>query len=232
MNLYLVIAASIILTSSRAQKDLFKNYSGSSLWLGYYPGIGISSKFTLNSDIQYRNSQPFSAPFLFLVRTGLVYKLKDNISTSIGYALFSNVLTTHELKKENRIWQEVCIKNRSNSFRFSNRIRSEQRFFESTENNKAAYFKQLINRIRWKIELKIPLSKASESYSLVLSNEIMFASRNLTNWFFDQNRLAIGANIKLSKQTYLSPQFLYLLQSTNNKITNTTIARLNILQKF
>ncbi len=232
MNLYLVIAASIILTTSRAQKDLFKNYTGSSLWLGYYPSIRISSKYTLNSDIQYRNSQPFLAPFLFLVRTGLVYKIKDNVSTSVGYALFSNVLTTHELKKENRIWQEVFIKNSSNSYKFSNRIRTEQRFFESTKNNKAVYFKQLINRIRWKTELEIPLSKDSESYSLLFSNEIMFAAEKLTNWFFDQNRLAIGANIKLFKQTYLSPQLLHLLQSTNNKITNTTIARLNILQKF
>ena len=104
MNLYLVIAASIILTSSRAQNDLFKNYSGSSLWLGYYPGIGISSKFTLNSDIQYRNSQPFSAPFLFLVRTGLVYKLKDNINFiiySLKFIGFNHYLKSNYLESNN-----------------------------------------------------------------------------------------------------------------------------------
>lgn len=69
----------------------------------------------------------------------------------------------------------------------------------------------------------------------ILGNEVMINARKIINRnIYDQNRLAVGFNLQISKQVFIQPQYMFLNQynSRKNLTENFHILRFNLIHKL
>lgn len=200
------------------------------IWLGYYPSYQINSKVKLIGDFQLRTKYFVNELNTQLNRIGISYKLTNKIDFTIGIAYFNcfknNTITNNEV----RFWQELSTKNKIKKIKLNCRIRFEQRMF----NNKNLDFNYnyfTINRLRNKLEVTYQKNEESK-INYFLADEIMHQFKSINSFKLDQNRFSVGAYISLNKKIIISPQLMLLSQINNNKINNSIIYRINLIQHF
>ena len=156
-------------------------------WLMYFGTNKISEKFSIHSELQYRNHtiSPTNIEQL-LLRTGLNYHFKPNASATFGYAHIGNHVYESVRKspetEEHRIWQQLLTTNNIGRVKFEHRYRLEERFAESD-------FKM---RFRYRLMLFVPLNRPKiETGTMYLGvYDEIFINDKAT--FFDRNRLYGG----------------------------------------
>lgn len=165
-------------------------------WIMYFGTNKISDRLSIHSEVQYRNHtiSPTNIEQL-LLRTGLNYHIKPNVSATIGYAYIGNHTYESERKspeiEEHRIWQQFLTVNKIGRFKFEHRYRIEERFIE----------KDFKTRFRYRLMMFYPLNrKLLETGSVYLGiyNELFI---NGVKKFFDRNRLYGGIGYKYDKNT-------------------------------
>jgi hypothetical protein len=173
-------------------------------WLMYFGTNKISEKFSIHTEVQYRNHTiaPVNVEQL-LLRTGLNYHFAKNAFATAGYAYISNHLYESERTspevEEHRIWQQLITTSNLGRVKFEHRYRIEERFIESD-------FK---TRFRYRLMLFLPLNKPKiEKGALFLGvyDEIFI---NSEEEFFDRNRLYGGVGYQLSKNVNIQTGLLY-----------------------
>lgn len=168
-------------------------------WLMYFGSNKIADKWSIHSEVQYRNhtASPVNIEQL-LLRAGLNYHVDKNTMLTAGYGNISSYDHDSEQKEaestEHRIWQQLILKNSVSKFHFEHRYRAEQRWVNS----------RYKNRLRYRVMVSIPFKgKTIEPRDLYLGlyDEIFVNTQQL---FFDRNRLygAVGylANEKVNVQ--------------------------------
>lgn len=156
-------------------------------WLMYFGTNKISEKFSIHSELQYRNHtiSPTNIEQL-LLRTGLNYHFKPNASATFGYAHIGNYVYESVRKspetEEHRIWQQLLTTNNIGRVKFEHRYRLEERFAETD-------FKI---RFRYRLMLFVPLNRPKiETGTMYLGvYDEIFINDKAT--FFDRNRLYGG----------------------------------------
>lgn len=156
-------------------------------WLMYFGANKISEKFSIHSELQYRNHtiSPTNIEQL-LLRTGLNYHFKPNASATFGYAHIGNYVYESVRKspetEEHRIWQQLLTTNNIGRVKFEHRYRLEERFAETD-------FKI---RFRYRLMLFVPLNRPKiETGTMYLGvYDEIFINDKAT--FFDRNRLYGG----------------------------------------
>ena len=163
-------------------------------WIMYFGTNKISDRLSIHSEVQYRNYtiSPTNIEQL-LLRTGLNYHIKPNLSATIGYAHIGNHTYQSERKspeiEEHRIWQQFLTTNKIGRFKFEHRYRVEERFIE----------KDFKTRFRYRLMMFYPLNrKLLETGSVYIGiyNELFI---NGVKTFFDRNRLYGGIGYKYDK---------------------------------
>lgn len=173
-------------------------------WLMYFGSNKISEKFSIHSEVQYRNHTiaPVNIEQL-LLRTGLNYHFAENALATTGYAYignhgFESERTSPEVE-EHRIWQQLLTTNSLGRVKFEHRYRIEQRFIE----------RDFKTRFRYRLMLFVPLNKPKiETGTLFLGvyDEIFI---NGAEEFFDRNRLYGGLGYQISKNVNIQTGLLY-----------------------
>lgn len=147
---------------------------------------------------------------LILMRGGIGYSLRDSTEFWLGGDYILSHLTP-VVRQQGRIWYQVLykslIKNKceGNDIAFSFRNRLEQRM-ESHQQG-------ISWRLRQQFQFQIPIQnfRYPDKYKAVFYNE-MFFNLNRVAWvppnFVDQNRLFLGFNTRLSKNTSLTIAYL------------------------
>lgn len=167
-------------------------------WLMYFGTNKISEKFSIHSEVQYRNHtiSPTNIEQL-LLRTGLNYHFKPNASATFGYAHIGNHLYESDRKspetEEHRIWQQFLTTNNIGRVKFEHRYRLEERFIESD-------FKM---RFRYRLMLFVPINRPTlEEGSLYVGiyNELFINDKAR---FFDRNRLYAGLGYQYAGNTHI-----------------------------
>ena len=92
------------------------------------------------------------------MRTGINYHINNAAFTSVGYAHITNYAFDKEQVpgvqiSENRLWQQFLMRNSIGRFLFEHRYRLEQRWIQSTNNNR------YLDRIRYLFRVTVPLNK-------------------------------------------------------------------------
>lgn len=165
-------------------------------WLMYFGANKISDKFSIHSEIQYRNHTiaPNNTEQL-LLRTGLNYHFSDKAFLTAGYAYIPSHVYDSEQSapetEEHRIWQQFILVNQLGRVKFEHRYRIEQRWVGGNYKN----------RFRYRLMLFIPLNKPKiEKGSLFIGlyDEVFV---NAKKTFFDRNRLYGALGYQFSKST-------------------------------
>ena len=178
-------------------------------WMMYFGMNKISDKFSIHSEVQYRNHTvaPINIEQL-LLRTGLNYHFSSSAFATAGYGYISSYDFESDQKnpesEEHRVWQQLIMVNKLGRVKFEHRYRIEQRWVNDDYRN----------RLRYRLMIFLPLNKPKiEKGALFIGvyDEIFV---NTEKVFFDRNRL-YGA---LGYQFYKTASFQVgmLRQQVNN----------------
>ncbi|MFN8115064.1 MAG: DUF2490 domain-containing protein [Bacteroidia bacterium] len=204
------------------------------LWLGYYNSIIINSKWSVNSDLQFRTKNEVKDYSQALVRADVSYKLKDRLTISVGFAHFRYFLTKEKTRGEWRPWQELKLTDKVGNCKLTHRLRVEQRFNKTVKNSEATNNYQFNFRFRYRLDLRYPVIKEKETGNnlfLLVGNEVMVNAGNNINYnYFDQDRLYAGINYELNKKVSFQIQYMHIWKQASNGLTlySNNVLRFNI----
>lgn len=153
-------------------------------WFSYLGNVNLSSKFTMQNELQYRNYD-FWVLEQFMIRNGLGINLSENNNNVLlGYAYIlaqpNEGLSGEQLFSEHRLYQQFMTKQHYGRIYLQHRYRIEERFLHNSFDLRFRYF----------LSANIALSnKELVDNTLYLSvyNEL-FISASKEN-AFDRNRI-------------------------------------------
>jgi hypothetical protein len=181
-------------------------------WTMFFGQVRFNDKLGIHLEAQFRDYKLLNQPEQILLRTGIVYQINSTSNLTLGYASITNFAFNDErfenpTVNENRIWQQLLMKNNIGRFFFEHRYRVEQRFLKTQNNNLYR------DRIRYLIRMNIPLNKKIiEGNTLFLSfyDELFI---NITSNPFDRNRLYGALGFQFTNG--LNLQLGYMAQTIN-----------------
>lgn len=231
---FIIIFSLILINDSVAQNASPVIVKDNMLWLGYYNSIILNTKWSFNSDIQFRTKNELKDYSQALVRSDISYKLKDRLTISVGFAHFRYFLNNIKTRREWRPWQELKLIDKVGNCKVNHRLRVEQRFNENIKNDETTNEYLFNFRFRYRFDLRYPILKETESgnnlYAIV-GNEIMInAGNNISYNYFDQDRLYVGINYEINKKITLQLQYMHVWQQASNGLTlnSNEVIRFNI----
>ena len=197
-----IFCVMFLITSVKAQNDRAGN------WLMYFGQNRLSDKWSIHSEVQYRNHTiiPNNTEQL-LLRTGINFHIETAIFTAgyghIGTHMYQSEKESPEIE-EHRLFQQLITTNKIGRLKLEHRYRVEQRWVNHD-------FK---NRLRYRLMAFIPINKKTiEKGTLFIGlyDEIFM---NIQQPFFDRNRFYGALGYQLNKPTGIQVGMLH--QETNN----------------
>jgi hypothetical protein len=187
-------------------------------WIAVINTVKVSPKFVLFAESQWRRVEALENPQQNLLRLGLSYSLRKDVNLNIGYAFadthpYGDYPNTNRFS-ENRIYEQIVIKNPLGKVDLSHRFSLEQRFLEkfSTQNGVINTDWVFLNRLRYRLRVEVPSYKASSEdnrWSAILLDEVFVGfGKNIGANVFDQNRLAALMGYKFNKNIKLEAGYL------------------------
>lgn len=189
-------------------------------WIGFIHSSKWNNKWGLTSDIHIRRNNFLASPSFSVLRVGVAYYITDQFTFTNGYAhlwLSPNNTNFNAVVNENRIYQQLQLQSSIKQIGITHRIRNEQRWQTKVVNNIVTDSINFSNRIRYLLNITIPIFKNKKFPSLVLADEFMFQfGKHLVYNTFDQNRWYIGLRQPLSKSLSLDIGYMNLYQQRDN----------------
>lgn len=213
------------------------NYANE-LWLQYYTRINVSDKTLILADASSRWKNNFNNTPVLLLRTGIGYKYSNNISFAAGIATVVLYNSSTQNRIEYRGWEEISITNNFLRAAISNRIRIEQRYFSTIQENSLGRTYSYNNRIRYRLMATIPLNKkeiTENSICLNLADESMInAGKEIVYNTFDSNRIIVGLTYYINNNLSVTANYLNQLIKKNvvNSFDQNNILWLSVTQNF
>jgi hypothetical protein len=233
-SIFILIVSLVLISESFAQATAPSVVKDNMLWLGYYNSIVLNSKWSINSDIQFRTKNEIKHYSQALIRTDVSYIPKERITISLGLAHFRYFITDEKTRGEWRPWQELKLTDKIGNCKLTHRLRVEQRFNETVKNSEATNDYQFNFRFRYRFDLRYPLTKEKEAgnnLSVLVGNEIMVNAGNTISYnYFDQDRLYAGINYEINKKVSLQLQYMHIWQQASNglSLNSNEVLRFNI----
>ncbi|MFN3999019.1 DUF2490 domain-containing protein [Algoriphagus sp.] len=183
-------------------------------WYMYFGNLRFTdSPWAIHGEVQYRNHNKLGDLEQLLLRTGLQYNLKSGqVSFLAGYASITTDIPGKASNSfhENRVYQEVILRQKLGRVGIMHRYRFEQRWIEELN---------IRTRFRYAIFVNVPLNnkELTEKGAIYgqLYDELFINGEKPTenSQFFDRNRLYLGLGYRTS--SVLALQFGIMEQSTN-----------------
>jgi hypothetical protein len=215
-HLFNIIFAYLFLTGicvgyTRAQNSVPPATGG--YWLSYSGDNKINSKFGIHSEAQVRNIFIKESVSTKLVRVGIHHYIRPHVMVTAGYVFLHNNPNSDYLAAskvtENRLWQQLIIRQRSQVIFMEHRYRLEQRFIS----NKTTFTSRTDHRIRYRFQTIFPLYTITahlRHWFLVANNEIMINFKKDPSLLFDRNRFFAGVGYQVRPN--LNFQLAYMNQ--------------------
>jgi hypothetical protein len=176
------------------QKQIDDQFNG---WAVYQGNHHLNGKFDLHTEYQFRRSNGFNDWQQSLTRIGLDYKYNANCTFSAGYGWIVTfpygAQPIAAQTNENRIWQQVNLKQQIGSVQIQQRYRLEQRFIDTI-------FRQ---RVRYRAQLILPLQDAYQAkgkglFANVNDEVFLGFGKGIGKNVLDQNRFIAALGYKFS----------------------------------
>ncbi len=170
-------------------------------WYMYFGTNKISEKLSIHSEAQFRFYETTQNFNQLLLRTGLNYHINPDAIVTLGYGYISTDGTFEEFpeeinSKENRIFQQLILKNKVGEFRFEHRYRLEQRFIDFGETTDTQH------RARYRLQVTLPLT---DTFFVNVYDEVFL---NLQDEVFGQNRLYMALGVHITNNSSLQLGYL------------------------
>jgi Protein of unknown function (DUF2490) len=207
--------------------------NNSTAWFMYFGTHKIADKWSLHLEGQVRRSEGLANPQQFLLRGGVNYHINPQATVTAGYAFIETYpyggFPVKSIFPENRVWEQLQLKNQVGNFEWISRFRLEQRYVHAPvlvggtyKAGDAVY----TNRFRVLNRFSIPFNGKTivdKSFYLSVYDEFMINfGKNVQYNLFDQNRIYVALGYKLPKVGRLEMGYLNqtLVKSDGKKIEN------------
>ena len=166
-------------------------------WVVYQGNHKLNEQWDLHTEYQWRRADGFADWQQSLARVGLDYKLNPNCTVTGGYAwVVSYPYGSQPIANrtnENRVWQQVILKQPIGNLQVQHRYRLEQRWIDTQ-------FKQ---RIRYRAQCIIPLQKTyleqSKGLFMNVNDEVFLGfGKDIGKNILDQNRFIVALGYKVN----------------------------------
>ena len=155
-----------------------ENYWGS--WIMLYGTNKISNDFDVITEFRLHDYKVFKDLDNQFVRIGLNYRIDHGLAVTAGY-IHQYTETKSDLSvSENRVYEEITLKNKFRNLSIAHRYRIEHRWINTLGNTDS------FNRLRYRLQLSHPLYN---KFYVMVFDEIFI---NLQESIFNQNRLQMG----------------------------------------
>jgi hypothetical protein len=170
-------------------------------WYMYFGTNKISEKLSIHSEAQLRLYETTANFNQLLLRTGLNYHINPEAIVTLGYGYIATDGTFEEFpneidSKENRIFQQLILKNKVGEFLFEHRYRLEQRFIDFGETTDTQH------RARYRLQVTLPLTN---TFFVNVYDEVFL---NLQDEIFGQNRLYAAIGVRITENSSLQLGYL------------------------
>jgi hypothetical protein len=232
-----VVAALMVTVATIAQTQ----FTG---WLATFNTFSSKGNTSIHLDVQARSSDEFKHLQTFLARTGLNYKISNNLIATAGYAYISNRRTVANVTgyaPEHRIWEQLLIAHPLFHTTLAHRFRLEQRFIStsyvqsnSLQNNGNVF----ANRFRYFVRTLLPFSAQKpfqKGWFGALQNEVFFnvGDKSPVNGkTFDQNRAYVAAGYRLSPAVDLEAGYLNQYVTGRIGFTNNHVLQIAVYTRL
>lgn len=206
MKNYIILIAIVLISFKGFTQQTGEQELGA--WYTFHAQNKISKKVSLTTMAQFRLFETTNNLEIGLGLLGLNYNFNPNFTGTIGYMrlnidkTFEDILDEKHIN-ENRLIEQVVLKNSLGKVKIIHRYMLEQRFLELPTKND---FQQ---RMRYRLQAIVPLSK---TLFLNVYDEIIM---NLQKQAFSQNRMHVALGYKFNQN--LNVQMGYLKQSFETK---------------
>ncbi len=185
-------------------------------WYIYFGNFRFTeSPWAIHGEAQYRNHNTIGDLEQLLLRTGLQYNHKSgNASFLAGYGSITSQAegdATNSIH-ENRVYQEVILKQTIGKVGFMHRFRYEQRWIE---------IQDFRTRFRYAVFVNVPINSIAlgekGSWYVQGYDELFINGEKLDDKveYFDRNRLYLGLGYRVRKN--LAFQVGFMQQATDSK---------------
>lgn len=183
----------ILTTHANAQSTDFQS------WTQVITQVNLNKEWFAYMEAQPRIGDDISRLERLLIRPAMGYNINPNVALFLGYAWTPTFMNNHyqeDFRNENRIWQQILVKDSRWGLDWQHRLRQEQRFIEDAAGPS--------NRTRYLLRGSYPLSDSGK-YGLTGYNEIFV---NLNSQYkgptggFDRDRFFFGPYVKYGPGRY------------------------------
>lgn len=185
-------------------------------WYMYFGNFRFAeSPWAIHGEAQYRNHNAIGDLEQMLLRTGLQYNLKNGAASFLaGYGSITSQAegdATNSIH-ENRLYQEVILRQKLGKIGLMHRFRYEQRWIENQD---------FRTRFRYAIFVNVPINSIElgekGSWYVQGYDELFINGEKLneTVEYFDRNRLYLGLGYRVVKS--LAFQVGIMRQATDSK---------------
>lgn len=187
-------------------------------WYMYFGNYRFTeSPWAIHGEAQYRNHNLIGDLEQLLLRTGLQYNLKDGSASFLaGYGSITSESEGEPDNSfhENRLYQEVILRQKVSKVGLMHRFRYEQRWIENVD------FK---TRFRYAIFVNVPINSIAlgekGSWYIQAYDEIFINGEKLNDQaeYFDRNRLYLGLGYRVVKNLSFQIGMMEQTTDTNSK---------------
>jgi hypothetical protein len=198
-------------------------------WYTYTGNHKIADKWGIHLEAQWRRNNVIIDNQQLLLRSGIIYYLNSQALLTAGYCFVETypygAYAAKAAFPENRIWEQLQLKNTIGTVEMINRFRLEQRFVNAPtwsngeyEAGEAIY----TNRARMMTRFSVPFKgNAIEDRSFYISafDEVFINfGKHVAFNIFDQNRAYLGIGYKIPKAGRLEIGYLNQLSFKSDGI--------------
>ncbi len=228
--IFVIILLAGVYSFSQSSRLSERNSIG---WFTTIISPAISKKVSLHLEYQWRRVNFLKHWQQSLLRTGVTYKVNQQIALQAGYAWAPTfpygTYTLSAVPKvfpEHRIYEQVVLSSTIGKSTLSNRLRLEQRWlgrFASIDSDKPAFI--FLNRFRYMPRLDLPLS---EKWYVAAYDEILIGfGENVGENVFDQNRISSMVGYKASPKFRIEAGFINQTLQLAREIENKNVFQYN-----
>ncbi len=207
-------------------------------WFAYTGTFKIKPKIAIHTEYQWRRADGVKNWQQGLLRTGINYAIRKDVSLNAGYAFAQTFpygdYTPVNTFPEHRFFEQVVISNPLGKVSLSHRFTLEQRFVAAVtlQNGQKNTDWNYLNRIRYRIRTELPISKNKQAdkniWSVAFMDELFIGwGKNISANIFDQNRLALLLNYKINKTVKIEAGYLNQIVQQGKRINDKAVFQYN-----
>lgn len=236
MKKLIIIPAILFYVNSFAQNDRLNDFNNTN-WLQTINTVSINKIWSLHLEYQWRRENGLKYWQQSLFRTGVNYKVNENITAHIGYAWIETFpygdvpLAADGTFPEHRIYEQLILKQPINKLTFTHRFRVEQRWVGKVTPGTDREIEDwtFLHRFRYQFRTQLELWKKNDKqfYGVMADEVFIGAGKNLGLNIFDQNRIFLLLGYKINKNVTVEAGYFNQTLQQGRRVNNRTVMQRN-----